>query len=290
MPTFSGTGATGECSVCQQTGASTADWSTASLQATWIRNTILRALRETNQDAAKRLPMNLVFQSPTIASLARETFSILDSTQHPEAAHTPEDLWKYVERYSANFPSRPSGLIERPAGKDAVLITGTTRGFGCDTLEHLLRDNNVARVYAFNRKGTQAPDRQRAQFVARGLDVSLLDSPKFVMVEAALHEQDFGIEDTMRDEIRTTVTHIMHNGEILPYLPSILCCARPDLSCLTIAWKVDFNMAIQSFEPDIQGARNLVDLALGSPCATPPPVIFVSSLGVFGSEYPNTNT
>ena len=44
-------------------------------------------------------------------------------------------------------------------------------------------------------------------------------------------------------------------------------------------------MAIPSFEPDIQGARNLVDLALGSPYVTPPSVIFVSSLGVFGSEH-----
>ncbi|PIL34345.1 hypothetical protein GSI_03120 [Ganoderma sinense ZZ0214-1] len=229
-----------------------------SLQATWIRNTVLRAIRETDQDAAKRLPMNLVFQSPTIAGLSRTILGVLNSAHHREAAHAPEDLWKYVERYSANFPPRPSCLVERAPCKDVVLITGTTGGFGCDTLEHLLRDSNVARVYAFNRKGTQALNRQRAQFIARGLDVSLLDSPRFVMVEAALHEPDFGIDHVLREEIRTTVTHIMHN-----------------------AWKVDFNMAIPSFEPDIQGARNLVDLALGSPFATPPPVIFISSVGVF---------
>ncbi|KAI1789126.1 acetyl-CoA synthetase-like protein [Ganoderma leucocontextum] len=232
-----------------------------SLQATWIRNTILRALRETEQDAAKRLPMNLVFQLPSIASLAHAVLSVLNSTHHPEVTHTPEDLWKYVERYSANLPARPSDLVERPPGKDVVLITGTTGGFGCDTLEHLLRDENVARVYAFNRKGTGALERQRAQFVARGLDTSLLDTPKFVMVEAVLHEPDFGIEHALREEIRCTVTHIMHN-----------------------AWKVDFNMAIPSFEPDIQGARNLVDLALGSPYATPPPLIFVSSVGVFANS------
>ena len=160
--------------------------------------------------------MNLVFQSPTIAGLARAILGVVNSTHHPEATRTPEDLWKYVERYSANFSSRPPGLVERPLCKDVVLITGTTGGFGCDTLEHLLRDDNVARVYAFNRKGTQALDRQRAQFITRGLDVSLLDSSKFVMVEAALHEPDFGIEDTLREEIRTAVTHIMHNGEIFP--------------------------------------------------------------------------
>lgn len=195
----------------------------SSLQSTWIRNTILRALRETDEDAAKHLPMNLVFQSPTIAGLSRAILGVLNSTHHPAATHTPEDLWKYVERYSANFPSRTSDLVERPLGKDVVLITGTTGGFGCDTLQHLLHDDNVARVYAFNRKGTQALDRQRAQFIARGLDVSLLDSSKFVMVEAALHERDFGIENTLREEIRTTITHIMHNGETCPCLHSTMC-------------------------------------------------------------------
>lgn len=186
-----------------------------SLQATWIRNTILRAVRETDRDAAVRLPINLVFQSPTVDGLAHAVLRALNSnpSHYPDAVHTPEDLWKYVERYSADFPERPLDLVARPPGKDVVLITGTTGGFGCDTLEHLLRDENVGRVYAFNRKGTRALDRQRAQFVTRGLDTSLLDSPKFVMVEAALHERGFGIEHALREEIRCSVTHIMHNGE-----------------------------------------------------------------------------
>ena len=115
-----------------------------SLQATWIRNTILRAIRESDQAAAARLPMNLVFQNPTIASLTNAVLGVLGVTE--EAKHAPETLWKYVERYSANFPARPANLTQRPAGKDVVLITGTTGGFGCDALEHLLRDEKVERV------------------------------------------------------------------------------------------------------------------------------------------------
>ena len=72
-------------------------------------------------------------------------------------------------------------------------------------------------MYAFNRAGSHAPQRQRAQFKARGLDETLLDSPKFVMVEAVLHEKDFGIDAALLDEIRTSVSHIMLNGEICIY-------------------------------------------------------------------------
>ena len=185
-----------------------------SLQATWIRNTILRAIRETKQEAATRLPANLVFQAPTITSLATLVFNTVNGVGSGEALRSPQDLWKYVERYSASLPARPTNLIDRPAGqKDVVVISGTTGGFGCDTLEHLLRDENVERVYAFNRKGSQAMERQQKQFKARGLDVTLLDSPKFRMVEADLQLADFGIEPTLLEEIRASVTHIMHNGE-----------------------------------------------------------------------------
>ena len=82
-----------------------------------------------------------------------------------------------------------------------MLITGTTGGFGCDTLEHLLRDENVQTVYAFNRKGARAMERQRAQFRNRGLDETLLDSPKFRMIEAVLHEPTFGLEVDLLDEV-----------------------------------------------------------------------------------------
>ncbi len=156
--------------------------------------------------------MNLVFAAPTIISLSRLIYDVLHNDS-ARASHKPGDLWKYVDKYSGNLPARPENLVERPAGKDVVVITGTTGGFGCDTLEHLLRDQAVEKVYAFNRKGTQAEERQRAQFHARGLDGTLLDSPKFVMVEAVLHEPGFGLEPSLLDEIRRSVTHIMQNGE-----------------------------------------------------------------------------
>ena len=42
-------------------------------------------------------------------------------------------------------------------------------------------------------------------------------------------------------------------------------------------------MSIASFEVDMQGARNFIDLALSSPYTPAPTIIFVSSVGVFTS-------
>ncbi|KAM5543804.1 hypothetical protein V8D89_002421 [Ganoderma adspersum] len=233
-----------------------------SLQATYIRNTILRALRDHSPAAARRLPMNLVFQAPSVLALTDAVLRALSDYSHVEmAASTPEDLLRLVERYSANLPARPASLGARQAGKDVVLITGTMGGFGCDILEHLLRDKEIATVFAFNRKGTNAPERQRSRFRERGHDVGLLDLPKFRMVEADLQAADFGLERALLEEIRASVTHVMHN-----------------------AWQVNFSLKVSSFEGDFLGVRHLLELALSSPYIEPPKLMFLSSIGVFSSE------
>jgi len=46
-----------------------------------------------------------------------------------------------------------------------------------------------------------------------------------------------------------------------------------------LAWRVDFNLSLSSFEPAIRGVRHIIDLALGSLHPTPPRVMFTSSVG-----------
>ena len=69
-----------------------------SLQATWIRNIILSAMRDAHPESSKRVPMNLVFAFPTITSLARAVSDSVSSTRDNASPRVPEDLWKYVER------------------------------------------------------------------------------------------------------------------------------------------------------------------------------------------------
>ncbi|KAI0702415.1 hypothetical protein C8T65DRAFT_741576 [Cerioporus squamosus] len=229
-----------------------------SLQATWIRNTILSAVRETSPDIARLLPMNIVFKAPSVTALSNAVLAIVQNDPEPPTeAMTPEDLVDLAAMYSSNLPSRPSPLRKRQQGKDTVLITGTTAGFGCDVLEHLLLDEAVEKVYAFNRPGPQTMERQRASFRQRGLDESLLDSPKFRMVEAVLDVSDIGLETALLEEIRNSVTHIMHN-----------------------AWKVDVNLSLASFEPDLKAVRNLVELSLRAPYVEMPTLQLVSTVGV----------
>ena len=156
--------------------------------------------------------MNVVFQAPSILALTDAVLSTLSDDSYVTTS-TPEDLARLVERYSPDILSRPTSLSHREEAKDVVVVTGTTGGFGCDILEHLLRDDEIATVFAFNRKGTDALERQRSRFRERGHNAGLLDLPKFRMVEADLQAANFGLDGPLLEEIRNSVTHIMHNGE-----------------------------------------------------------------------------
>ena len=148
---------------------------------------------------------DLRFSPPMVAVLAARVRAMVQGlgVVHLQEPRKPHDLWRYVDRFSANFPARPKNLVERPPmQKDVIVITGTTGGFGCDVLEHLLRDDKVETVYALNRPGTRAMERQYAQFGERGLDVSLLSLPKFKMVEAKAHLPGLGMSATLLDEVR----------------------------------------------------------------------------------------
>ncbi|KIJ53853.1 hypothetical protein M422DRAFT_242115 [Sphaerobolus stellatus SS14] len=50
------------------------------------------------------------------------------------------------------------------------------------------------------------------------------------------------------------------------------------------AWRVYFNLSLLSFKPNVKGLRNLIDLSLSSPFTEPPPIIFLSSVGIFNCE------
>ena len=49
----------------------------------------------------------------------------------------------------------------------------------------------------------------------------------------------------------------------------------------SLAWRVDFNLSLQSFETAIHGVRCLVDFSLESPLKIPPKIVFLSSVGVY---------
>ncbi|KAH8116797.1 hypothetical protein DFH11DRAFT_1687657 [Phellopilus nigrolimitatus] len=232
-----------------------------SLQATWIRNTLLNALRVSTGSDTRSFPINFVYHHPSIASLATYISGLTDSSHgtsdRDQLQNKVDEMHDLVSKYSDDFPIHVLDAHVSPPKKDVVLVTGTTGGLGANILASLLQSPGVGRVYALNRKGRNLLERQKAALEERGLDIGLLELTKFVLLEGSLDDETLGLDVDIFTQVRTSVTHIIHN-----------------------AYPVNFNMSLTSFEPSIAGLRRLIDLALSSPLQSPPRILFTSSIGV----------
>ncbi|KAF8581155.1 acetyl-CoA synthetase-like protein [Ramaria rubella] len=236
-----------------------------SLQAMWIRNSILRALRETSYvSIAKELPLNFVYEHPCIASLSCYLVDLVKGeAQIGATAHDARDIKikemnDLVAKYTNNFQPQKS-LVSFCA--EVVVLTGSTGSLGTHLLALLAQDTRVSRIYALNRPGAvSAKQRQRNMWEDHDLDTSLL-SDKIVFVELdSGHREGLGIPSDVYEDIRNSVTLIIHN-----------------------AWTVDFNLTLSSFEPNIRALKNLMGLALNSTRSPRPLFVFTSTVGVFHS-------
>ncbi|KAJ3540826.1 hypothetical protein NM688_g6172 [Phlebia brevispora] len=231
------------------------------LQATWIRQQIIQALRATVGDLSDSLPQNCVYQAPSISrlttliltSLGTQTNGVAESNNMPHV----ERLQRIVSQFTESFPDRRTDLKDLQGDNDIVILTGSTGSLGAHILLHLLRDPSVETVYALNR-ASASMRQQHETFKRNGLDERVLDSPKLRFLTGDLSLPSFGLDLNVFDELQSSVTHVIHN-----------------------AWKVDFNQSLDAFEPLIVGIRNLVDFCLCSPHRHAPRLLFTSSMGIF---------
>ncbi|KLO13764.1 acetyl-CoA synthetase-like protein [Schizopora paradoxa] len=235
-----------------------------SLQATWIRNTLMSGLTRSDKQVSN-IPMNFVYENPSIAGLASFISQIAGSTADGSAVCSPSTISKEVEmanmvaKYSSDFPQHHP-VFDNVRGSEAhvVILTGSTGGLGCVLLEKLLSCVQVSMVYALNRPSSKnLRARQESVLQERGIDVSIINSPKLILLECNVNEPQFGLSTDLFNEMQKTVTHIVHN-----------------------AYNVNFNMALSTFESNVSGLRKLMDFALASPRQETPRFIFTSSVGI----------
>ncbi|KAJ3481757.1 hypothetical protein NLI96_g7439 [Meripilus lineatus] len=232
-----------------------------SLQATWIRNSLVHALKGTNVNT-RLIPNSFVYQNPSISALSKAVADLATSpsqTKKIDIDARVAAMEALVKKYGTNFPEHVPSSVSQQTG-DVLLVTGTTGALGATILSKAVQDPSVEKIYAVNRKGLDGRsliERQRTILADRGLDLAILESPKVVLVEADLNADNLGLQSDKLDEIRSSVTHIIHN-----------------------AYRVDFNLTLTSFEPNIKTIRQLIDLSLSSPRPSPARILFISSIGV----------
>ncbi|KAF8548861.1 NAD(P)-binding protein [Imleria badia] len=236
-----------------------------SVKAADLRNRLLDALRNsTNPDIKKavmHIPRNVIYENPTIPRLSARIAAIVYDNGAGHGIDHKEAIKAMIEKYSVGLSGPDDGVLpSTPLIEPAVvLLTGSTGGLGSLLLLELLKCHLVQRVFALNRPSSSKSieERQNAAFIAGKLDheVGFLKSAKLVYIEADASHPLWGLSQDRYNEIRHTVTLIIHN-----------------------AWRVDFNLTISSFEDSIRATRNLIDLGLASPQKEKLRFLFTSSI------------
>ncbi|THH28492.1 hypothetical protein EUX98_g5704 [Antrodiella citrinella] len=229
-----------------------------SLSATFLRNRIIGALRSSSdasaREAAIHVSQEFVFMHSTLQRLAAAVVHLVYPQQVPEGTKSGKDeILDLIVKFSADMPHFKGGQIDmsEPA---AVLLTGSTGSLGSHILAALLASPKVKRVFTLDRPGSaSALVRLQSSFESRGLSGDLLQSEKLVTLSGTLAQDALGLNAEAIQEIRSSVTHIIHN-----------------------AWKLDFNLSVSSFQSHIAGARALLDISASF--ANPVKLLFSSSI------------
>lgn len=180
-----------------------------SLQATWIRNSLLNVLREKDQAIAELLSLNFVYENSTINSLSALLCGIILS-QHvngiDERNRKKLRLIELVDKYTPSFPVLNGTTITNGnhlSSGDIVLITGRTRLFGSNILAKLIASPQVVHIYELSRASAEGvEERHRNAFSRKGLDVELLKSKKVEFLYADPGYEDFKMNISKFQEVR----------------------------------------------------------------------------------------
>jgi hypothetical protein len=187
----------------------------SSLQATWIRNSILNALRKTTKLNTRGISPNFVYQNPTVSLLGKFIHDLTSIGVSQQLDNTVEKMNELVAKCTRNLPTHNPACVAEPQGV-VVLISGTTGAVGSSTLAELYKSPSVKQIVVLARKSTTPISvRQKKALEDRGLDSSIVDSLKLVLLEGDLALPRFGLEEDVFLELGNSVTHILHIGSWL---------------------------------------------------------------------------
>ena len=203
------------------------------------------------RDRYNTLSPSIVYNNPTASSLAVAIRNLNMASQERRALSSQaktKEMQDLLSRFSGPRHETPSGQ------PDVVMLTGSTGALGSYLFDSLLKAPKVKRVYCLDRAASV--ERQAEINASRGLSTDF-DNSRVEFVKADLTAPSFGLEESIFHKMSTTVTRIIH-----------------------CAWPVDFNLSLQSFSPQLQGVRALIDFAASR--KHPKSIFFISSIASVG--------
>ncbi|MCJ1330754.1 hypothetical protein MMC10_007441 [Thelotrema lepadinum] len=206
---------------------------------------------------SKKITPSLIYSNPTANQLARALRSLAsqpDDAASQEKARL-ENMQSFLDKYSSELPKTKGREQLTTPGKFSVVLTGSTGSLGSYLLDSLLHSDKVSHIYCLNRS-RDGHDRQVKASSSRSLSLDWGDRVSFL--HADLSQTTLGLSPSDYSTLQSSTSLIIHNQ-----------------------WQVDFNLAIASFKPHMDGVLNLINLAASTPLN--PSIVFTSTVSTVGN-------
>lgn len=227
-----------------------------SIQTLEITANLKRNLKGLTQVSVSWITPRVIFRHSTLRELSKILTEFLNDGAKPaedSEASRSSAVEDAVARYTKNLPERkPSATVapaEAPSSDVTVAVLGSTGYVGSQLVASLLRNPTVSHIYCLDRSSDAA-----TKLTASLKEINADDSTsKLVFFKVEIGAPRLGLNTQQYEQVAKEVDVFVYN-----------------------AWRLDFGLAIHSFEPFLRAARDLIDLSVGSHRS--PRVVFVSSL------------
>ena len=181
-----------------------------SLNATILRLRLVAALQGSAEEPNARkavtfLTQNVIYSYPTIDILSTFLHNIVKNpTAIQNGLKSHEALInEMINKYSTGLDTPLPPEINATGKPTVILLTGSTGNLGSRLLASLLANTAVTKVFTLNRPSSTGSirDRHVIRFDDNGLDNSLLQSDKLVMLEAEMAETKLGLSDEVYAQV-----------------------------------------------------------------------------------------
>lgn len=199
------------------------------------------------------LPLNIIYEQGSIDRLASYILRcrvagdvvVPGGAGNDEAQSEEQLMLDLAEKYQHSIHAPIASFDHQQERR--VVLTGATGFLGAHILDLLLRDPAVSKVFCLVRAkdGNDARVRVLNSLQSRELEAPAAtaeNAPRLVCFPSTLSDFRLGLAEAEWAQISSQVTMIIH-----------------------AAWPVNFSLKLQSFDPQLAGLRNLLELRDATP-------------------------
>lgn len=211
-----------------------------SLQTLGIVSNLKHSLKALTSSPVTWIVPRIIFRNSTIADLSNLLARFLNDGIVPDensGAYLSTIVDETVARHTEHLPTKRKTSLRAPSvDTQTIALIGSTGYLGSYLVAALLRDPKVSRVYCLNRSRDA---RERQNKALDNLDEALRPFfHKLIYLEVELGQPLLGLSQEKYDLVSSEVDVVVYNS-----------------------WRLDFGLAIRSFEPFLKATRDLVDLS-----------------------------